>query len=82
MLEVVYRVRSFSLIKHQGPVPKSANSGAENRHKTLSAPHIIALYESFVVRTGSTDPDLRLRFGDVQLIFFLCHFFFLFLTEE
>lgn len=64
------------------PLPKCANIGAEGRLRTLSVPHIIALYESFVVRTGSTDADLRLRFGDVHLIFFPCHFFFLFLTKK
>lgn len=56
-------------IKHQSPAPKSANSGAESQHRPLSTPHIIALYESFVVRTGSTAPDLRLRFENVKMIF-------------
>lgn len=58
------------------PLPKCANIGTEGRLRTLSVPHIIALYESFVVRTGSTDADLRLRFGDVHLIFFPATSFF------
>lgn len=69
-LEIVKLVGSFPLVllsirvirdSHQrvdqSPVPKSANSGAESRHRTLFTPHIIALYESFVVRNGSTDPN-------------------------
>lgn len=71
LLEIVNLVGSFFFVKHQSSAPKSANFGAESRNRTLSTPHIIALYESFVVRNGSTDPDLRLRFGHVQMIFFL-----------
>lgn len=42
----------IGFIKHQRPKPKSANSGAESRHTTLSILCKIALYDSFVVRTG------------------------------
>lgn len=58
------------------PTAKVCKHCAEGRLRTLSVPHIIALYESFVVRTGSTDADLRLRFGDVHLIFFSATSFF------